>query len=146
MTHLIILLILVASLPVLPFIYKKAGTGRRWTRFYLCMAMQEKKRKGFVLVMDALILSVNFLMFRISGPDLWLVPGFVVALLALKFKWTDAVLRWIHKDRKSSMHQLLPLLVMPVSAGGYHQQSTMLTASGRKSFMMSSGSCLTIIL
>ncbi len=75
MTRLIILLILVASLPVLPFIYKKAGTGRRWTRFYLCMAMQEKKRKGFVLVMDALILSVNFLMFRISGPDLWLVPG-----------------------------------------------------------------------
>lgn len=99
MTRLIILLILVASLPVLPFIYKKSGTGRRWTRFYLCMAMQEKKRKGFVLVMDALILSVNFLMFRISGPDLWLVPGFVVALLALKFKWTDAVLRWIHKDR-----------------------------------------------
>lgn len=99
MTRLIILLILVASLPVLPFIYKKAGTGRRWTRFYLCMAMQEKKRKEFVLVMDALILSVNFLMFRISGPDLWLVPGFVVALLALKFKWTDAVLRWIHKDR-----------------------------------------------
>ena len=82
MTRLIILLILVASLPVLPFIYKKAGTGRRWKRFYLCMAMQEKKRKGFVLVMDALILSVNFLMFRISGPDLWLVPGFVVALLA----------------------------------------------------------------
>jgi len=76
MTRLIILLILVASLPVLPFIYKKAGTGRRWTRFYLCMAMQEKKRKGFVLVMDALILSVNFLMFRISEPDLWLVPGF----------------------------------------------------------------------
>ena len=35
---------------------------------------------------------------------------------------------------------------MPVSAGGYHQHSTSDTASGRKSFITSSGSCLTIIL
>ena len=30
---------------------------------------------------------------------LWLIPGFVAGLLALKYKWTDAVMRWIHKDR-----------------------------------------------
>ena len=48
--------------------------------------------------------------------------------------------------RKSSTLQELPLLVMPVSAGGYHQQRMTLTASGRKSFITSSGSCLTIIL
>ena len=48
--------------------------------------------------------------------------------------------------RKSSTHHELPLLVMPVSAGGYHQQRMMLTASGLKSFITSSGSCLTIIL
>ena len=35
---------------------------------------------------------------------------------------------------------------MPVSAGGYHQHKTNDTAKGRKSFITSSGSCLTIIL
>ena len=97
MTHQIILLVLVAFLFVLPFIYKKAG--RRWTRFYLNMAMSEQHRKTFILVMAILILSVNFLQYRIYGPRLWLIPGFVAGLLALKYKWTDAVMRWIHKDR-----------------------------------------------
>ena len=97
MTHQIILLVLVAFLLLLPFIYKKAG--RRWTRFYLNMAMSEQHRKTFILVMAILILSVNFLQYRIYGPRLWLIPGFVAGLLALKYKWTDAVMRWIHKDR-----------------------------------------------
>lgn len=35
---------------------------------------------------------------------------------------------------------------MPVSAGGYHQQRISDTAKGLKSFITSSGSCLTIIL
>lgn len=104
MTHQIILLVLVAFIPVLPFIYKKAG--RRWTRFYLNMAMREQNRKTFILVMAVLILSVNFLQYRISGPDLWLIPGFITGLLALKHKWADAVLSWIHKD---TMLQLFAL-------------------------------------
>ncbi len=66
--------------------------------------------------MDALILSVNFLMFRISGPDLWLVPGFVVALLALKFKWADAVLRWIHKDRMLQLFALAFFFLVSMDA------------------------------
>ena len=49
-------------------------------------------------------------------------------------------------ERKSIKHQLLPLPAIPVSAGGYHQQRIIDTAKGRKSFSMSSGSCLTIIL
>lgn len=97
MTHPILLLLLGAFILVLPFIYRK--TGKRWTKFYLSMAIQEPKRKAFILVMAALILSVNLLLFRISGPDLWLIPGFITGLLALKYKWADAVLRWIHKDR-----------------------------------------------
>lgn len=97
MTRLLILSVLISFLAVLPFFYKKSG--RLWRRFYLSMAMREKRRKFYVLVMAVLILSVNFIMFRILGPDLWLAPGFVVGLLTLKFKWSDAVLRWIHKDR-----------------------------------------------
>lgn len=97
MTHPILLLLLGAFLFSLPFIYKKSG--KRWRRFYLSMAMREKARKRYVLVMAVLILSVNFLQYRNSGPNLWLVPGFLVGLLTLKFNWSDAVLRWLHKDR-----------------------------------------------
>ena len=49
-------------------------------------------------------------------------------------------------ERKSSTHQLLPLLCIPVSAGGYHHVITMATAKGRNSFITSSGSFFTIIL
>lgn len=97
MTHLIILSVLISFLVILPFIYKKSG--KQWRRFYLSMAMREKRRKMYVLVMAVLILSVNFLLFRISGPNLWLTPGFLIGLLILKFNWSDAVLRWLHKDR-----------------------------------------------
>lgn len=114
MTHQIILLVLVAFIPVLPFIYKKAG--RRWTRFYLNMAMREQNRKTFILVMAVLILSVNFLQYRISGPDLWLIPGFITGLLALKYKWTDAVLRWIHKDRMLQLFALAFFFLVSMDA------------------------------
>ncbi|MDO5443714.1 MAG: hypothetical protein Q4G10_08595 [Bacteroidia bacterium] len=114
MTHQIILLILVAFLPVLPFIYRKAG--RRWTKFYLGMAMREQNRKTFVLVMAVLILSVNFLQYRISGPDLWLVPGFICGLLVLRFNWVDAVLRWIHKDRMLQLFALAFFFLVSMDA------------------------------
>ena len=114
MTHQIILLILVAFLPVLPFIYSKEG--RRWTKFYLAMAMREQNRKTFVLVMAVLILSVNFLQYRISGPDLWLIPGFICGLLVLRFKWADAVLRWIHKDRMLQLFALAFFFLVSMDA------------------------------
>lgn len=104
MTHQIILIVLVSFLVFLPFFYKRSG--RLWRKFYLSMALSEESRKMYVLVLTVLILSVNFLQYRISGPNLWLIPGFLVGLLSLKFKWTDAVLRWLHKDR---MLQLLAL-------------------------------------
>ena len=43
-------------------------------------------------------------------------------------------------------HQHMELLVMPVSAGGYHQQRMMLTTKGLNSFITSNGSFFTIIL
>lgn len=60
--------------------------------------------------------------------------------------WVYEPMQFGMYDRKSRKHQLLPLLAMPVSAGGYHQQRIIDTAKGRKSFSTSSGSCLTIIL
>ena len=50
------------------------------------------------------------------------------------------------EGRKSRKHQLRPLPAIPVSAGGYHPHRMSDTAKGRKSFITSSGSCLTIIL
>ena len=49
-------------------------------------------------------------------------------------------------DKKSKKHQLLLLLAIPVSAGGYHQHKMNEIANGLNSFMMSNGSFLTIIL
>lgn len=97
MIHPIILLVLGAFMFVLPFIYRRSW--KLWSRFYLAMASREENRKRYVLVLGFLILSVNFLQYRISGPNLWLIPGFVTCLLSLKFRFMDAVLRWLRRDR-----------------------------------------------
>lgn len=97
MIHPIILLVLGAFMLVPPFIYRRSG--KLWSRFYLAMAGREENRKRYVLVLGVLVLSVNFLQYRISGPSLWLIPGFVTGLLTLKFRFMDAVLRWLRMDR-----------------------------------------------
>ena len=52
----------------------------------------------------------------------------------------------VAKLLKQIQRKYIHMFVMPVSAGGYHQQRITLTTRGLNSFMMSIGSCFTIIL
>lgn len=68
-------------------------------RFYSRMAFHASVRKSYMLMLAILVLLQNFLSSRTQDVGLWLLPGFLYGLLLLRYKLTDAMLRWLHDDK-----------------------------------------------
>ncbi len=52
-----------------------------------------------MLVLAFVVLLLNYTVFALDGPSLWQIPGLVLGFFLLRYKFTDAILRWLHEDR-----------------------------------------------
>ena len=73
--------------------------GKRFIRFYISMATGPKKRKAYMLALSMIVILFNFSCFAREGASLWQVPGFIIGLLLLRYKSTDAALHLLNSDR-----------------------------------------------
>ena len=79
------------------FLYRKKG--RHLIRFCLSMATVPKRRKGYMFILAVVSLLFNYAFFALRGARLWQVPGFLLAAALLHYRFTDAMLQWLHEDR-----------------------------------------------
>lgn len=68
-------------------------------KFYISMASDPESRKAFMLLMAIVALLFNFTIFALDSANLWQIPGFAFGFFLLRYKSTDAMLRWLHRDR-----------------------------------------------
>ena len=73
--------------------------GKRFIRFYIAMATGPKRRKAYMLALSMIVVLFNFSCFAREGASLWQVPGFIIGLLLLRYKSTDAALHLLNSDR-----------------------------------------------
>lgn len=87
-----------ALLLVVPLCFYRRK-GKRFIRFYIAMATGPKKRKAYMLALSMIVVLFNFSCFAREGASLWQVPGFIIGLLLLRYKSTDAALHLLNSDR-----------------------------------------------
>lgn len=87
-----------ALLLVVPLCFYRRK-GERFIRFYIAMATGPKKRKAYMLALSMIVVLFNFSCFAREGASLWQVPGFIIGLLLLRYKSTDAALHLLNSDR-----------------------------------------------
>ena len=81
-----------------PFLlYRRKGARMR--KFYISMASDPENRKAFMLAIAVVAILFNFTIFALDGANLWQIPGLVLGFFLLRYKFTDAMLRWLHEDR-----------------------------------------------
>lgn len=91
----LIVSVILLSTPLV--LYRRKGARMR--RFYISMASRPNSRKTFMLVLAFVVLLFNYTVFALDGPSLWQIPELVLGFLLLRYKFTDAMLRWLHEDR-----------------------------------------------
>lgn len=87
--------VLLLSAPLL--LYRRRGARMR--KFYISMASDPESRKAFMLGIAIVALFFNFTIFALDDASMWQIPGFAFGLFLLRYKSTDAMLRWLHGDR-----------------------------------------------
>lgn len=87
--------VILLSVPFL--LYRRRGARMR--KFYISMASNPESRKAFMLVLAIVSLFFNYTIFVLDDASMWQVPGFAFGLFLLRYKSTDAMLRWLHGDR-----------------------------------------------
>ena len=87
-----------ALLLVVPLCFYRRK-GKRFIRFYIAMATGPKRRKAYMLALSMIVVLFNFSCFAREGASLWQVPGFIIGLLLLRYKSTDAALHLLNSDR-----------------------------------------------
>lgn len=88
--------ILLLFIPLL--FYRKRD--RRILSFYLSMADRPKCRKAYMLAIAMVALLYNFTFFVLLPASLWHIPGYLLAMLLLKNRLTDAMFRWLNGNWK----------------------------------------------
>ena len=94
----IIRLAIPALLLLIPLCFYRRK-GKRFIRFYIAMATGPKKRKAYMLALSMIVILFNFSCFAREGASLWHVPGFLIGMILLRYKSTDAALHLLNSDR-----------------------------------------------
>ena len=94
----IIQLLYPIALILVPVIFHKRRF-RYPMAFYRSMACSPATRKLYMVALSVAVLLFNFTFTRTDGPGLWLLPGFLYGLLLLRYRFTSAMLGWLHDDR-----------------------------------------------
>ena len=101
MTTSIIITILQLTVPAIllaaPFLYRQKG--RRMAGFCIGMATRPRCRKAYMLALSMAVVLFNYSFFALQGATLWQVPGLLLGLVLLRYRFTESMLHWIHKDR-----------------------------------------------
>lgn len=96
---LIVLLAIVTLFTLAPFLcYQK--TGKQFVEFYTWMATFSKARRLYRFSFSMLVTLFNYIVVVLTGPSLWLIPGVILSVLLLSGKFTSAIFRWLHDDRR----------------------------------------------
>ena len=80
-----------------PFLYRRKG--RRMAGFCINMSARPKCRKVYMLVLSMAVVLFNYSFFALQGATPWQVPGLLLGLVLLRYRFTDPMLHWIHEDR-----------------------------------------------
>ena len=90
-------LIIPLILVIAPFFYRRKY---RWlVEFCIDMAVRPKYRKVYMLVLSLVVVIFSYSFFALDGASLWQVPTLLLGFVLLRYKFTDAMLHWIHEDR-----------------------------------------------
>lgn len=93
----ILQLIIPLILVIAPFFYRRKY---RWlVEFCIDMAVRPKYRKVYMLVLSLVVVIFSYSFFALDGASLWQVPTLLLGFVLLRYKFTDAMLHWIHEDR-----------------------------------------------
>lgn len=97
----IVLFLTVTVYAVCPFFYKR--TSDTFTAFYILMALSQKSRFHYRVIVALQVFLVNLCCLVLQGPSPWQFPGLVLAMLLIPDKCTAAIFRWLHDDRRALM-------------------------------------------
>lgn len=90
----------------------KNTDGKMWNRFRRSMANKETSRKLYMMVLALAVLFHDLAFFKVYGPSLWQMPGFVFGLVLLRNSWSETMLTLLRTNR---LAQILAFAVVMIS-------------------------------
>ncbi len=82
---------------IAPFLYRRKS--RTLVRFCISMALREKVRKAYMLALALVVILFSYSFVALEGASYWQSPTLLLGFVLLRYKFTDAMLHWIHEDR-----------------------------------------------
>ena len=82
---------------IAPFLYQRKL--RPLVRFCISMALRPKVRKAYMLALSLAVILFSYSFVAIEGASYWQSPTLLLGFFLLHYKFSEAMLHWIHEDR-----------------------------------------------